>query len=129
MQVLVESGLGSMSIEAESGKFFVILVDLIFFFWMWGLTFPFAIDIGSYLVIRDSMRPVHLGKFPILMDHMSLEGTGINRLVCRKAARCDLVASYCIALQARFCRFLVVRACGGGVGARVIVQRPLVWFC
>ena len=42
----------------------------------------------SYLV-----RPSQIEKCPILMKHMSLEVTGINRLVCIKATRSTLVTS------------------------------------
>ena len=72
------------------------------------------------------MRLGQLRKCHILMERMSVEGTGLNRLVCRKAARCDLVASYCIALQARFCRFLSVGDIGDGFGSRGDFQRQLV---
>ena len=70
-----------------------------------------------------------LGKCPISIARMSVEVTGTNRLACRKSERSTLVGLDWMALQARFFRFLVVGACGGGFGARVIVQRPLVWFC
>ena len=74
-----------------------------------------------YLVI-----PVQIGKCPLFMARMSVEGTRINILACKKAERSDFVALDWIALQARFCGLLVFWAGGGGFGDRGIFQRPLV---
>ena len=60
---------------------------------------------------------------------MILEGTGLNRLLCRRAGISALVASYWMALQARFYGLLIVRSGGSDFGARGIVQRPLVQLC
>ena len=87
---------------------------------------PVAIDFGRCLVMRESARPGQLGKCPILIARMSVEGTGINRLKYRKAEISALVASDWMEIQARFCRSLVVWAGGRGFGARWIIQRPLV---
>ena len=58
-----------------------------------------------------------------------MEGTGINRLVCRKAIIFTFVALGCVALQASFYGLLVVLAGGGSFGARGNFQRPLVQLC
>ena len=35
--------------------------------------------------MRDLVSPGQLVKWPLFMAHMSMEGTGINILACRKA--------------------------------------------
>ena len=87
---------------------------------------PVAIDFVRCLAVRDSVRPGQLGKCPILMARMTVEGTGINRTVCRKAERHPLVDLDRMVLQERFYRMLVVGAGGSGFGPRGILQRLLV---
>ena len=87
---------------------------------------PVTVNFSGFLVMRDLVRPGQIGKCPLLMERMSVEGNGLNRLVCRKSERSALVDFYWMALQARFFGLLVVWSCGGGFGGRGVVQRPLV---
>ena len=77
-----------------------------------------AVDFGRCMVIRYSLRPVQLGKCPLLMARISLEGTWINRLVCRKEERSNLLASDWMALQKKFvgCWYLGLVALVWGEG-------------
>ena len=60
------------------------------------------------------------------MARMSVEGTGINRLENRKAVGSAFVDLDWMALQARFCRLLIVGDVESGFGTRGIFQRLLV---
>ena len=87
-----------------------------------------AIDFVRCLVIRDSVRPEQIVQCPLFMARVSVEGTGLNRLECRKAEISALVDLDFMELQARFCRLLVVWDVGCGFWAGYIFQRLLVWL-
>ena len=72
------------------------------------------------------MRLGQLRKCHILMERMSVEGTGIDRQVRRKVERSDFVALDCMDLQERFCGLLVFWAGVGCFGARGFIYRPSV---
>ena len=94
------------------------MVELIFFCWLRRLLLPVAIYFGSCFVMKYLLGLVHLGKCPLLMVWMSVEGTGIYILMCRKAASFDLVSSDWMALQEKLCGLLVVWYGGGSFWSR-----------
>ena len=49
-------------------------------------------------MMKDLVRTVQIGKCPILMVQISMEGNGLNGLYCRKVERSNLVASDWMAL-------------------------------
>ncbi len=91
-----------------------------------------ARDLGRCFVISVAVRPGHELKWPRLIAHRSVDGSGLKAQAWRKAARS------CVVRRWRMAPLATWRFAGGwdasvdsgmvALGARGIFQRPFDWF-